>query len=150
MITQTEQASILGTWRLRAYLRVDQATGARTPQFGAAPQGLLSYSADQRMYVQFCQAGRVKPLGAVATSAEAAALYGSMCAYAGRWSSPHPGTIIHHVETSWNESWTGTDLERTYTLSGDVLNITTAAYRSYADDKQGTSLLIWDRLHASG
>src|SRR5712671_1062976 len=34
--------------------------------------------------------------------------------------------VVHHVDVSWNESWTGTDQVRFFKLEGDRLTITTA------------------------
>ena len=40
----------------------------------------------------------------------------------------------------------GTDQVRSYDLSGDMLTITTAPYRSYQDGRQGRSVLIWKKV----
>jgi hypothetical protein len=62
------------------------------------PTGYLSYSADDRIV----------------------ALYDTMFSYAGTY-SVETDKIIHHVDISWNESWTGTDQIRLFEASGNTL-----------------------------
>ena len=49
-----------------------------------------------------------KPAGSVVTGPEAEALFRTMTAYAGSYTMKG-GQIIHHVDASWNETWTGSD-----------------------------------------
>ena len=41
---------VLGTWKLRSYIREVIRTGRRHDQFGAQPDGYLGYAPDGRMY----------------------------------------------------------------------------------------------------
>jgi hypothetical protein len=68
---------------------------------------------------------RPKPRDLVPTDEENVKLQGSMFAYAGRYTADGQ-KVIHHVDISWNQSWTGTDLVRLYKLDGNTLTITTA------------------------
>jgi hypothetical protein len=47
-----------------------------------------------------------------------------MFAYAGTY-SVQGGTVIHHVDISWNEVWTGTDQIRHFEVTGNTLTLTT-------------------------
>ena len=53
-----------------------------------------------------------------------------MVAYAGTFSLGE-NVVVHHIDTSWNQAWTGTDQIRHFVLEGDTLTITTAPYKSY-------------------
>jgi hypothetical protein len=46
-----------------------------------------------------------------------------MVAYSGRYTI-EGDKVVHHVDISWNESWTGTDQVRFLNLEGDKLTVT--------------------------
>src|SRR5713101_3641677 len=54
--------------------------------------------------------------------------------------------VVHHIDTSWNQAWTGTDQIRHFVLDGDTLTITTAPYKSYLDGTMGRSILVWNKV----
>jgi hypothetical protein len=144
----TENASqVLGTWKLRSYEREEIATGRRHNQFGAQPDGYLGYAPDGRMYAIFARHDRIAPADVVPTDEEGVQLLGSMVAYAGTYTLGDK-QVVHHIDISWNQGWTGTDQLRFFELEGDTLTITTAPYRSYQDGKEGRSILVWDRVPA--
>ena len=49
-ITLAGENPVLGTWKLKSFVREVTATGERIHQYGEHPSGYLSYSADGRMY----------------------------------------------------------------------------------------------------
>ena len=49
-----------------------------------------------------------------------------MLAYAGTYTLDDE-KVVHHVDASWNQAWTGTDLVRPYRLDGDLLTISGAS-----------------------
>jgi hypothetical protein len=137
---------VLGTWTLQSYVRERLSDGQRHNQFGATPVGYIGYAADGRMYAIFTRNDRVTPRDVVPTDEEGVELIGSMVAYAGTFSlGDH--VVVHHIDTSWNQAWTGTDQIRHFVLEGDTLTITTAPYKSYHDGTLGRSILVWTRVH---
>ncbi len=138
---------VLGTWKLRSYEREETATGHRHNQFGERPDGYLGYAPDGRMYAFFIRQERVHPRDVVPTEEEGVQLIGSMVAYAGTYTLGDK-QVVHHIDISWNETWTGTDQLRFFELDGDTLTITTAPYRSHQDGKEGRSILVWDKVPA--
>jgi hypothetical protein len=142
----TQNASqVLGTWKLRSYEREEIASGRRHNQFGAKPDGYLGYAPDGRMYAIFIRQDRVAPRDVVPTEEEGVQLIGSMVAYAGTYTLGDR-QVVHHIDISWNQGWTGTDQIRYFELDGNTLTITTAPYRSYHDGKEGRSILVWDKV----
>jgi 3-carboxy-cis,cis-muconate cycloisomerase len=142
----TQNASqVLGTWKLRSYEREEIATGRRHDQFGAKPDGYLGYAPDGRMYAMFIRQDRITPRDVVPTEEEGVLLLGSMVAYAGTYTLGDR-RVIHHIDISWNQGWTGTDQVRYFELDGDTLTITTAPYLSHQDGKEGRSILVWDKV----
>jgi hypothetical protein len=137
---------ILGTWKLQSLVFDAMATGQRSRPFGDHPDGYLSYSADGRMYAIGVAGDRSKPPDLVPTDEEKVRLQESMFAYAGTYTADGE-KVVHHVDISWNQSWTGTDLVRFYKLEGNALTITTACARSATDGEEGEFILVWDKVH---
>ncbi len=136
---------LLGTWKLKSYVREVAATGERYNERGEHPNGYLSYSADGRMYAIITWDNRAPPADVVPTDAERIKLYGSVIAYAGTytWDAEK---VVHHVDISWNQNWTGTDQVRFYKLDGNTLTITSALAKNFTDGRAGRSILVWEKL----
>ena len=93
----------------------------------------------------FTRRDRITPKDVVPTEEEGAALLGTMVAYAGTYTLGE-GRVVHHIDISWNQNWTGTDQVRYFQLDGDTLTITTAVYKSYSDGQEGRSILVWKKV----
>jgi hypothetical protein len=87
----------------------------------------------------------VKPLAANTTDEERVKLHQTMFAYAGTYTLDGD-KVTHHVDISWNEAWTGTDVVRFYKLEGNTLTITTAPSKSGIDGREGRTLVVWERV----
>ncbi len=136
---------ILGTWKLQSLVYEVRATGQRSSPFGDHPDGYLSYSADGRMYAIGVVEDRPKPRDLVATDEEKVELQGSMFAYAGTYTADGE-KVVHHVDISWNQSWTGTDLVRLYKLDGNTLTITADRAQSSIAGEEGEVILVWAKV----
>jgi Lipocalin-like domain len=136
---------ILGTWKLQSLVFEAIATGKRSSPFGDHPDGYLSYSADGRMHAIGVAGDRLKPRDLVPTDEEKVKLQESMFAYAGTYTADGE-KVVHHVDVSWNQSWTETDLVRFYKLDGDTLTITTARAQSAIDGQEGEFILVWKKV----
>jgi len=136
---------VIGTWSLQSYVRERLSDGHKHNQFGDAPTVCIGYAADGRMYAIFTRNDRVMPRDVVPTDEEGVELIGSMVAYAGTFSIGD-GVVVHHIDTSGNQAWTGTDQVRHFVLEGDTLTITTAPYKSYLDGTLGRSILVWTKI----
>ncbi len=137
--------SLLGTWKLQSYVREVLPSGERSNTFGDRPDAYLTYTADGRMHAILIMDNRAAPHELVPSDAERAKLQSTMVAYAGTYTL-ESDKVIHHVDISWNQSWTGTDQVRFYKLEGDRLTITTAPARSPLDGKEGRSILVWKKV----
>lgn len=137
--------SLVGAWTLRSDSREILATGEKAPLLGARPSGTLIYTADGRVMAMVLADGRGTPAGTTATDAEALALFRTMVAYAGRYTVEND-RILHRVEQSWNETWTGTDLIRFYKLEGNRLTLRTVPAPNPRDGAMSVSTLVWERL----
>lgn len=136
---------LVGAWTLKSESREILATGEKASLLGAHPSGTLVYTVDGRVMAMVLSDGRKKPAAPPASDGEAVALFRTMVAYAGRYTVTDD-RILHHVEQSWNETWTGTDLVRFYRLDGNRLTLTTAPAPNPRDGALSVSTLVWERL----
>ena len=136
---------LIGTWKLKSYVREVAATGERYNERGEHPNGYLSYAPDGRMYAIITWDNRAAPGDVVPTNEERIKLFSTMISYAGTYTFDAE-KVVHHVDISWNQNWTGTDQVRFYKLDGNALTITSAPARNFTDGREGRSILVWERL----
>jgi hypothetical protein len=140
-----DENPLLGTWKLKSYVREVAATGERYNERGEYPRGYLGYSADGRMYAIITWDNRAAPHDVVATDEERIRLFGTLVSYAGTYTFDAE-KVIHHIDISWNQNWTGTDQVRFYKLEGSTLTITSAVAKNFTDGREGRSILVWEKL----
>ena len=121
----TNPSALLGTWKMVSWQREVLATGEQFDALGPDPVGFINYGPDGRMFAIVIQRDRAAPAGPVPSDAEKLRLFNSMLAYAGTYTLDEE-KVVHHIDASWNQAWTGTDQVRFYKLQGDVLTITGA------------------------
>jgi len=96
------------------------------------------------MQVMGAGSGRILPLGSAGSVNERAALFDTMFAYAGTY-SVEADTVIHHVDISWNESWTATDQVRFFKVSGNTLTLTTRL-TDPASGAEAHYAVVWEKI----
>jgi hypothetical protein len=96
------------------------------------------------MYAIGAASDRIVPGVPTPPDNERVALHDTMFAYAGTY-SVEAGKVIHHVDISWNEVWTGTDQIRLFELNGNTLTLTTHA-RDPATDAEAQYALVWEKV----
>jgi len=138
---------VVGTWKLKSFAREVTATGEKINQYGEHPSGYLGYSADGRMYAVITADNRIKPSDVNLTDEQRVKLHQTLQAYAGTY-TVQADRVIHHVDISWNEAWTGTDQVRFFKLDGNILTITTAPNKSPLDGREGRGVLVWEKVKA--
>jgi len=146
-IALAEENPLLGNWKLKSFVREVTATGEKYNQLGEHPRGYINYSADGRMYAIATSDNRNKPRDANAADEERVKLHQTMFAYAGTYTL-EGDKVTHHVDVSWNEIWTGTDVVRFYKLEGNTLIITTAPSKSGLDGQEGRTVVVYQKVKA--
>lgn len=134
---------ILGTCQLVSVVR-EEPSGT-VDQFGPSPVGYINYAPDGRMMVINVRSDRTRPAGAVPTPEEAQALFNSVLAYGGTYEL-NGNEITHHVDISWNETWTGSDQTRVFRFEGELLKLST---RPSPDPRTGTisvRTMTWEKV----
>jgi hypothetical protein len=111
--------ALIGTWLLSSHHTEDSRTGERTESFGSAPSGVLIILAD----------GRMSALITPGSSTAAATTPAPLVAYSGHYRVPSPGRFVTSVDVAWFAPWVGTEQERSYAVTGDRLELSTAPAR---------------------
>lgn len=141
-----DPGALHGHWRLVGWDGVDEA-GDEVRHGGQNPTGDLIYLPSGRMAVQVQHDGRPS-LGSSELHAGDregwAEAYRSYIAYAGTWSVPEEGVVVHHVEVALHPDQAGIDKRRSFTLDGDDLALETQRVRLEGGG-DATSILRWRR-----
>jgi hypothetical protein len=143
-VAAADENPLLGTWRLKSFVREVAGTGERYDQMGAQPDGYLSYSPDGRMLAFFVSGDQSRPR-AEPTDEERIRLHKGMLAYGGTYRLS-PGKIVHHIDIEWDGRRLGTEQVRFYSIDGDRLVIKTEPNKSPVDGREGVGLLTFERV----
>jgi hypothetical protein len=137
---------IAGVWKLKSYSRRFLDTGEVRSDM--APHAYILYTAGGFMMSITVEGNRQPPASAVLTDEERVRLFNSIVsAYCGRY-TVDGNKVIHTVDISWNEAWTGTQQVRYFEVKGDELTIETTPRTSGTDARQFINTLKWDRVEA--
>ncbi|GJH30384.1 lipocalin-like domain-containing protein [Caballeronia novacaledonica] len=136
---------LLGTWRLKSFVRQVAGTGERYNQLGDHPDGFLTYSADGRMLALFVSGDQPRPRSEPSDE-ERIKLHKSMLAYGGSY-SVSPGKVVHHIDIEWDGRRIGTDQVRFYTIDGELLTIKTEPNKSPVDGREGVGILTFEKVN---
>jgi hypothetical protein len=136
---------LIGTWTMVSAVREEIPSGAKSDTFGANPHGFITYGPDGRMMAIITRRGRAAPANGRPTSAEAEGLFRSMLSYAGSYTFDGR-EITHHVDISWNESFTGTEQKRLVAFEGDVLKLSTPQSLDPIDGKMSVRTMTWKKV----
>ena len=135
----------LGTWILLSMETEDLENGQKHNLLGVHPSGYLSYGPDCRMSAILVKESREGPAALVATDPESIELYRGMIAYAGSYAIDG-SKITHHIETSWNQAWTGTTQVSQFNIDGKSMYMRTGPGKSPMTGRQSATVFIWARV----
>lgn len=142
-MTEGRNNKLVGTWKLVAATSEDIATGQKTAIHKRT--GYLNYSPDGRVFAILLDSDRKKPVGDIATATEAEALFRSMVAYGGTY-SVKGDHVVHHVDISWNETWTGTDQTRDYKFDGKHLSLVDGPSPNPRTGQNSVRTFVWEKI----
>jgi hypothetical protein len=150
-LAQTDQstassASLVGSYKLVASTVKILDSGEVSDTYGKHPSGYLNYSSDGRMLLVIFSDKNDRPAPEIAPSDEQAAkLFRTMAAYGGTYDFDGR-TVKHHIDMSWNQTWTGTTQIRDVRKDGDKLVYTTRPAPSPFDGKMSVVTLVWQKV----
>src|SRR5499427_3359023 len=117
-----EPKDLVGTWRMLSWNKKAVSSDETVDAHGPNPVGYITYGADGRMHAIVVRRDRPAPETLPPTDTEKLRLFDSMLAYAGTYTLDDE-KVIHHVDVSWNQAFTKTDLIRFYKLANGILTI---------------------------
>jgi hypothetical protein len=141
----TDDAGLVGTWKLVSIRRRDVATGAETDAWGPGAEGYITYGADGRMMTLIVRGDRARPQGKAASAVEGAALFASMMSYGGTYRLAGD-RVVHAIDIAWNESWKGTTQERFIARDGNRVRLSTPPSPDPVDGVLSVRTITWEKL----
>jgi hypothetical protein len=119
---------ILGSWRMTSWVTTDVATGERQDALGQNPRGTVVYTPERVVFL-ILKNNRARPEQLPPSDEEKIALFDTMFAYSGSY-TVESDRVVHHVDLSWNEAWTGTDQVRFCKVDEHTLTYTSSPART--------------------
>ena len=137
---------LVGTWRLVRFTRTIVATGEALDTFGKAPSGFIQFGHEGRMMMLVTKDPRPSPPEPEKmTDQERADLFKTMIAYGGTYTFDGK-TMTSHLDVTWNQAWTGTEIVRHVTLEGNKLILTADAHKSYVDGNVISAVMTFEKV----
>jgi hypothetical protein len=137
---------LVGTWRLVRFTRTNVATGEAQDTFGKTPSGFIQFGRDGRMMMLVVKEQRAAPPEPEKmTEQQRADLFKTMIAYGGTYTFDGKA-LTCHLDVTWNQAWTGTDIVRHVTLEGNKLVLTADAHKSYVDGNVISAVMVFERV----
>lgn len=133
---------VVGNWKIESFVNEELATGKKTAPLGEHPKGYLIYTPQGRMVALLVHETRSPPK----VDEDRINLHKYMIAYSGRY-TVEGDKVVHHVDVSWNQAWTGTDQVRFVKVEGDRLTITTAPLKDPITGAEVRGVSVWEREH---
>jgi Lipocalin-like domain len=134
---------ILGSWRMTSWVTRDVATGERQDALGQNPGGTVVYT-PQRVTFLIIKSNRARPEQLPPSDEEKIALFDTMFAYSGAY-TVESDRVVHHVDLSWNEAWSGTDQVRFCKVDEQTLTYTSPPARNPFDGREIVHEVTWER-----
>lgn len=138
-------AQIAGRWKLVS-LDAVRPNGEVVREWGSNPTGYLTYDASGFVSVQIVRDPRPATSSRESTSDERREAFDTYYAYFGTFEiNDEEGVVIHHIEGSPRPYEVGTDLKRSFKLTGNRLELSTAPQQLETGELR-VYRLIWERV----
>ncbi len=139
---------LIGAWMLVS-VETQLSDGQVIRAFGDSPKGIIVYTSSGHMTAQLSNPDRIKVASndqLKATEEEIRSSYERYVAYHGTYElNTKNQTVIHNVEGSMFLNWVGGAQERTYTLEGDRVTLSTPVLE-IGDMGNTRTVLTWEKL----
>lgn len=135
---------IVGTWRMLSWKRSLVPSGEQSDALGPNPFGYINYAPDGRLMVFVLRNARARPKGSTPTAEEKIALFDTLFAYVGSY-TVEADRVLHTLDGSWNELWTGTTQTRLLSFEGSKLIYSTPETVDPMDGKLCTYRVEFER-----
>jgi hypothetical protein len=119
-------------------------SGEQSDALGPNPFGYINYAPDGRVMVFVLKSRRPRPKGSTPTAEEKVALFDTLFAYVGSY-TVEADRVVHKLDGSWNELWTGTTQTRLLSFEDDKLVYSTPETVDPMDGKLNTYRVEFER-----
>jgi hypothetical protein len=117
-----ENARLAGVWKLESWTREEQDTKAQSKLYGDKPSGMLFLTPGGHFATMDVAEKRPVPEQSAPNDAERIELMKTMFFFTGTYNVAG-SKLTWHVDDSWNQNWTGRDMEREIEQQGSLLRI---------------------------
>jgi len=135
---------LTGVWKLTSLVVKQLDAGATTPLFGERPGGVALFTRGGHFTWGFVDDGRKAPAGPIPSDVERVALYNTSAFGSGTY-RVEGSTVSLRYDSSWNQSWTGTERKAQMQVSGKTLTWTSPPFKTL-DGKDVISISTLERV----
>jgi hypothetical protein len=151
-MSKTLRELLVGAWRLVSYVETDVDTGVEDAPMGPDPQGIIMYTPDGYVSAQLCTSNRQDFASGdpfKGASPEYVAAASTYLAYSGPFYLDEVNHVLQHqMDVSLFPNWKGQRQIRIFSLSGNVLHLSTDKPMRFAGGTK-TAMLTWHRAEAN-
>jgi len=135
---------LTGVWKLTSSMVKQLDTGATAPLFGERPGGVAVFTRGGHFTWGWVGDGRKAPAGPIPSDVERVALYNTSAFGSGTY-RVEGSTVSLRYDSSWNQSWTGTERKAQMQVSGKTLTWTSPPFKSL-DGKDVIAISTLERV----
>lgn len=139
---------LVGAWKLKNYVEIDEKTGEKNFAFGENPHGFIIYTPDGYMSAQIQKAGRKQFSGNDmfnGTDDEYKEEASGYLAYSGKFFVDEKDhKITHEMAVSLFPNWLGNKQKRLIKIEGNTLNLETDGPMMF-NGKLKIAKITWER-----
>ena len=144
-MAQDVASSIVGVWKMTGWVRKESATGKTIKYFGERPAGIVIYTKGGHFVTFVTGQDRKKPAQADPSDAERIELFKTMYGFGGTY-KVEGNKLLLHLETSWNQSWAGTDRPPSVIeIKDKQMTTTSSPFKSNLDGQEIVAVATWER-----
>jgi Lipocalin-like domain len=145
LLTQDVSSSIVGVWKMTGWIRKETTTGKMVKTYGERPAGIVIYTKGGHFVTFVAGQDRKAPAKADPSDAERIELFKTMYGFGGTY-KVDGNKLLTHLDTSWNQSWTGTDRPPTMIeIKDKQMTTTSSPFKSVLDGQEIVVTVAWER-----
>ena len=143
---QDVASQIVGVWKLTSWTRKEMPSGKVVKSYGERPAGIVVYTKGGHFVSFVAGQDRKAPAKPDPTDAERIELFKTMYGFGGTYKIDG-NKLVTHLDTSWNQAWTGTDRPpTTIEIKDKQMTGTSSAFKSVIDGQEIVATTIWERV----
>jgi hypothetical protein len=144
---QDVSSQIVGVWKMTSFVRKESASGKLVKFYGEHPAGIVIYTKGGHFVSFTAGQDRKAPAKAEPTDAERVELFKSMNGFGGTYKIVEGNKLITHLDTSWIQTWTGTDRPpTTIEIKDKQMTTTSSPFKSTIDGQEIIVTTTYERI----